>query len=139
MSYESRERKRVKRLVKRQVKKAHRSAETQARHFLTIARRQAKCERCPRRALEGDEFVYRHEPKQVLCVDCANALGIKWRTSWRWEREHAKRRHPRPDRATNTPARRYSPKELLAELVIEAGRSPKGGFTRSMTARWGVP
>jgi hypothetical protein len=139
MSYRTREQKREEKILHRRVKKAHGDRETKARHFLTIAKCKAKCERCPHRALAGDEFVYRHEPRQVLCVDCANLAGVKWRTSWRWEKAQAKRRHARPDRATaKSTASRYSPQELLAELVIEAGRSTRGGFTRSMTERWGL-
>ena len=137
MSHQTKEWKRREKATRRRVKQLHRSGETQANHYLTLAIRKAKCERCPRRLLRDDEFIYRHEPRQVLCVGCATALGIKWRTSWRWEQAQGKRR-PRP-RAERRMPTRVSPQELLAFLVIEAGRTPKGGFTRSMTERWGVP
>ena len=126
MSHQTKERERREKVAERQVKRAHRSEETRSRHFLTIAKRTTKCERCPRRLLTGDEFIYRHDPRQVLCVDCATALGVKWWTSRRWEQARGKR----PRRAERRMPVRISPQELLAELVIEAGRTPKGGFSR---------
>ena len=32
----------------------------------------------------------------------------------------------------------YSPQALLAELVIEAAKTPRGGYSRRMLKRWGM-
>jgi hypothetical protein len=128
MSYQSRQRKRV-------LKRHRRSEDTRSRHFLIEAQKNGRCFDCGGRFKAGATVVYRHTPLELLHRGCAERRGIKFRPSVRWERAQGKTR-PKPKRKRTIV--RTTPRELLAQLVIEAGRTPKGGYTRSMLERWGV-
>lgn len=127
MSYRTKQSKRV-------IKRHRRSKETRARHFLIYATRNCRCFDCGLKLRVGMEIVYRHTPLELLHRGCADHRGITYRPSIRWERAQGKRR-PKPSRKRIV---RYSRSELVAELVIEAGKTQKGGYSRSMLRRWCV-
>jgi hypothetical protein len=87
MSYKSREKKRRRRAALGQLREKHGEA-MRARHYLTITTRPCCCNRvgCGRSLRPGDEAVYRHTPRETLCVTCAELAGISYRPSQAWER-----------------------------------------------------
>jgi hypothetical protein len=85
MGYQHRERKRRGRLAQTSSRREQRSRYAD-RHYLTIASRAACCNRCGGSLRDGAECVYRHTPKQILCVTCADVERISYRPSMRWER-----------------------------------------------------
>ena len=85
MSFKSRERKRRERIAQTSGSREQRSKYAD-RHYLTIVNRPASCNRCGGSLRHGAECVYCHTPKQILCVSCADRLGIHYRPSLRWER-----------------------------------------------------
>jgi hypothetical protein len=91
LSYKSREKKRRARIAqsKRRHEQRGRYAE---RHYLTIVSRPASCNRCGGSLRNGAECVYRHTPRQILCVLCADSEKISYRPSMRWERRRSRRR-----------------------------------------------
>lgn len=66
-----------------------------SKYWLTVVRVKTACARVDchgQRILKlGDAMVYRKEPKECLCVQCATAEGIKYRPSKAWELSHRKR------------------------------------------------
>lgn len=91
MSYKSREKKRRKQIAIGNVRAKH--GETmRSRHYLTIVTRDGSCNGCGKalRKGRGDEAVYRHTPREIVCLSCATERGIKWRTSRSWERAQRK-------------------------------------------------
>jgi hypothetical protein len=64
------------------------------RWYLTIVSRKCCCNRCGRTLRDGGELVYRHRPKEVVCLDCPNRDGVRYRPSVRWERRNSKGRTP---------------------------------------------
>ena len=87
VSYESRAKKRK---YKAAVKKArrHRWRETARRWFLTLARKDTRCELCATLIHRRREIVYRHEPRAVRCLGCADRdPECSYRPSIRWERK----------------------------------------------------
>jgi hypothetical protein len=56
-----------------------------SRYFLTFAKRKCSCARCGGVQDTGREVVYRHEPREILCLACAESNGVKWRPSLKWE------------------------------------------------------
>ena len=93
MSYRSRAKKRRARLGQETSRREQRSKYAD-RHYLTIVKRACCCNRCGERLGEGAESVYRHTPKQIICLNCATVLGIKYRPSLRWERQKSDRSRP---------------------------------------------
>jgi hypothetical protein len=98
MSFRSRERKRRKRAaLNRDQARAHRSGSASHRWYLTILIKACSCNnpecgRHMRPGRKGDprEIVYRREPRTILCVDCAQRLGL-WpevRLSRKWIDAH---------------------------------------------------
>jgi hypothetical protein len=69
-----------------------RTEETARRWFLTLAKKPGRFDCCGDRFERGGEVVYRHEPRAVRCVRCADRGGVKYRLSLRYERA---RRAPR--------------------------------------------
>lgn len=128
MSYQTRQRKRA-------IKRHRQSDTTRARHFLIVATKPGRCYDCGLRLKTGMEIVYRHTPLELLHTGCADRRGIEYRPSLRWERAKGRKRS-RPKRKRIPVS--YSAAELVAELVLEAGKTPKGGYTRGMLERWGV-
>ena len=91
MSYKSREKKRRKMAAINNVRAKH--GETmKGRHYLTIVSRDCCCNSCGTslRKARQDEAVYRHTPREILCLTCATKSGVQYRPSRTWER--AKRR-----------------------------------------------
>ena len=96
MSYKSREKKRRKRTAINNVRTRH--GETmKGRHYLTVVQRDCCCNVCGRslRIARADDVVYRHEPRELLCLSCADDRGVEYRTSQRWERSRTRKRWPR--------------------------------------------
>ena len=60
------------------------------RHYLTIVSRSACCNDCGGSLRQGRECVYRYEPREILCKECAASRKIRYRLARRWEK-HAKR------------------------------------------------
>ncbi len=84
MSFKSRQKKRA----IQKARKAYASAIAE-RHYLTVVTRACSCNACGGALREGREMIYRHSPKAVLCLLCAEQQAIRFRTSQAWE----KRRH----------------------------------------------
>ena len=107
------------------------------RHWLTLVRKECHCENRGGKLRPGSEFVYRLEPRQTLCIKCADGLGIYYEPSMAWEK--ARRRGGR-NRRSAAPSGRWScsRQELVAELVIEAANTPRGAWTRRQLAAWDV-
>jgi hypothetical protein len=84
MSYESRVKKRRHKRVEGQRRRA---PETAGRWFLTLAKKPGRFGCCGDRFERGAEIVYRHEPREVRCMRCADRGGVKYRPSLRWERK----------------------------------------------------
>jgi hypothetical protein len=87
MSYESRQKKRRHKRVEAKAMQ-RRSPESARRWFLTLAKKSGRFACCGRRFERGGEIVYRHEPREVRCVRCADRLEDSrgYRPSIRWER-----------------------------------------------------
>jgi hypothetical protein len=97
MSFKSREKKRAARVA---IAKSRARSETMAgRRYLTIVSRHACCNDCGGSLRKGRECVYRHTPREILCVTCAQARKLHFRPSVRWERRQ------RQPRATDTPSK----------------------------------
>lgn len=88
MSYKSREKKRRKLAAIGNVRAKH--GETmKGRHYLTITTRDCCCNACGTalRKARRDRIVYRYEPREVLCPNCATERGIHYRLSRAIERQ----------------------------------------------------
>jgi ribosomal protein S27E len=87
VSFKSREKKRRYKAAVKKSKQRH-APETARRWFLTIARKPGACARCGDKLAGGAEVVYRHEPREVRCLRCADRLEDSkgYRPSLRWER-----------------------------------------------------
>jgi RNase P subunit RPR2 len=89
MSYKTREKKR-----RRNIAIANARPKPD-RHYLTIVRRAGCCNACGHSLRPGSECVYRFEPREILCKDCADGAGIQYRPSKSWEKRNSKRRQGR--------------------------------------------
>jgi hypothetical protein len=88
MSYRSRERKRRERIAQRRAQSnARRSGSSADRHWLTIVAQKTCCARCGYVLKPGREMVYRHRPREALCVSCADRQQLPYLPALRWERE----------------------------------------------------
>ena len=76
------------------------------RHYLTIVKRDCCCNRCGTALRVGHhECVYRHTPREILCLDCANRERVRYRLSRRWEAQNRDRNgKPTARRIGPTPA-----------------------------------
>jgi hypothetical protein len=97
MSFKSREKKRRRKLAMANARAKH--GETMAsRHYLTVVSRDCCCNRCGASLRAGrDDCVYRHTPREILCLGCATTQKIRYRLSRRWEqrKEHELQRGSR--------------------------------------------
>jgi hypothetical protein len=55
------------------------------RHYLTFAKGKCSCARCGGVQDTGREVVYRHKPREILCLACAESSGLKVQPSLKWE------------------------------------------------------
>jgi hypothetical protein len=62
------------------------------RHYLVMNKRKCLCGACGGVLMPRADIVYRHEPRELLCVPCSEAKGIKWRPSLKWEAAKRRRR-----------------------------------------------
>ena len=86
MSYASRQKKRRHKRIEAKARQ-RRSPESARRWFLTLAKKPGKFGCCGDRFERGAEIVYRHEPREVRCVGCADRdPECSYRPSLRWER-----------------------------------------------------
>jgi len=87
MSFQSRQKKRRYKRIEGKAKK-RRTAETAGRWFLTLAKKPGLFSCCGEQFGRGAEIVYRHEPREMRCVRCAERLedSKRFRPSLRWER-----------------------------------------------------
>jgi hypothetical protein len=93
MSFKQRQRRRKKsEAIAAAQKAARRSGSAARRYWLTLLQRKGCCARCGNVLREGAEAVYRHEPREALCLRCADRERIPYRPSVRWERDRRKRR-----------------------------------------------
>jgi hypothetical protein len=88
MSFQSREKKRKYKAAVAKSTRRH-SSETARRWFLTISRKAGACDVCGDKLAAGADVVYRHEPREVRCVSCAESdpESKGYRPSIRWERK----------------------------------------------------
>jgi zona occludens toxin (predicted ATPase) len=56
--------------------------------WLTIVLTTTCCANCAGILRARREMVYRHAPREALCVACADRRGLKYRPSVKWEREY---------------------------------------------------
>ena len=133
MSYRSRQKRSRSRNAKRRNANSH-----PERYYLTICTRTCSCGQpgCSRQLAAGAELVYRHEPREILCVPCADRQGVKYRPSLRWEAAKGHRPPPRSQpRAPQGGAREAQEIVLPTRAEIEAATR----HTREQLAAWGVP
>jgi hypothetical protein len=90
MSFKSREKKRRATLAMSRSRAAHEQTMAE-RHYLTIVSRACCCNACGGFLRNGAECVYRHTPRAILCKPCADAQGLRYRPSIRWERQQRKK------------------------------------------------
>ena len=89
MSYRSREKKRIRKAAISNVRAKH--GETmRSRHYLTIVTRSCCCNDCGKPLRRGAESVYRYEPREIVCLTCAELRGLDYRLSQSWERAKRK-------------------------------------------------
>jgi hypothetical protein len=88
VSYQSREKKRRHKRVEARARQ-RRSPESARRWFLTLAKKPGKFGCCGQGFERGGEIVYRHEPREVRCLRCAESdpESKGYRPSIRWERK----------------------------------------------------
>jgi hypothetical protein len=93
LSYKSREKKRRAKVATAKGQREQREHFAD-RHYLTIVKRPCCCNdvNCARYLRAGAECVFRYEPREILCVECADRRGIYYRPSTRWEASRKKRR-----------------------------------------------
>lgn len=89
MSFKSREKKRRRKLAIANARAKH--GETMAsRHYLTPVSMNCCCNRCGKSLRAGkDDVVYRHTPRELLCLECATAESVEYRTSRKWDARKA--------------------------------------------------
>jgi hypothetical protein len=88
MSFKSREKKRRAKIAQGRDKRAPQAD----RRYITIVSRPACCNKCGAALRKGADCVYRYEPREILCVNCATLQKIRYRTSLRWERHQDRKR-----------------------------------------------
>ena len=73
---------------------ARRTGSSAPRWWLTIVRGATCCARCAVVLRQGSEMVYRHTPRESLCVACAqnDPDARTFKPSVRWERERSRSR-----------------------------------------------
>ena len=92
MSFQSRQKKRRYKRIEAKARQ-RRSPESARRWFLTVAKKPGRHSCCGTGFERGAEIVYRHEPREIRCLSCADRdPECSYRPSIRWER---KRRVPK--------------------------------------------
>jgi hypothetical protein len=92
MGYRARERKRRRRVAQGHAQtEARQSGSSARRRLLTIVRQKTCCAACGWILKPGADMVYRHEPREALCVRCADRDRLKYRPSLHWEKAHSTR------------------------------------------------
>jgi hypothetical protein len=91
MSYTTREKKRRWKIAITNARAQQRKQHPD-RHYLTIVSRSACCNNCGSSLRAGAECVYRYDPREILCKNCADGAGLHYRPSRRWERQNRKRK-----------------------------------------------
>jgi hypothetical protein len=88
MSYESRQKKRRHKRIEAKARQRP-SPESARRWFLTLAKKPGRFTCCGVGFDRGAEIAYRHEPREVRCVSCAESdpESKGYRPSIRWERK----------------------------------------------------
>jgi len=93
MGFKQRESKRKKRAAVAASQRTARESGSSARKWwLTLVTKDTCCARCAGVLRAGREMVYRHAPREALCLPCAEADGLCYRPSVRWERARRARR-----------------------------------------------
>lgn len=88
MSFEAREKVRKQdRKISASSGSARSSGSAKGRYWLTVVSRKTCCALCAGILREGREVVYRHTPRESLCVSCAISAGVSYRPSTRWMKE----------------------------------------------------
>lgn len=87
MSYKTREKNRRRNIA---VANARPKAD---RHYLTIVSRAGCCNDCGGSLRPGGECIYRFEPREILCKECADGRKIPYRPSRRWEKHNRKQKN----------------------------------------------
>jgi hypothetical protein len=93
LSFKSREKRRRHKLANQLATagaRKNRTGETASRWFLTLARKPGKFACCGDHFDRGAEIIYRHEPREVRCLRCADRERVPYRPSIRWERANRK-------------------------------------------------
>jgi hypothetical protein len=79
--------------VARDRKQGRRSGSSAGQWWLTPVLRDTCCAKCAGLLRRGKkDMVYRHRPREALCIDCAEDLGVSFRPSARWEERRLRRR-----------------------------------------------
>jgi hypothetical protein len=99
-SFKSRQKKRAIKAAQRQQRA---SAEGRRRHYRTFVKRKCACNRHGGILKVGDECVFRHTPREILCVRCADELGIDYRLSAKWEARSRAKQEKRARREASRP------------------------------------
>jgi hypothetical protein len=102
VSFQSREKKRRYKAAEASARR-NRTSETASRWFLTLAKKPGRYMCCGGSFDRGAEIVFRHEPRAIRCVRCAERLedSKDYRLSFRWERAQ---RGQAPQLPTRLPA-----------------------------------
>lgn len=92
MGFKQRERKRLKKAaMESNTRTIRRRPKESTNWWLTVVREHTCCARCSGQLRAGREMVYRHTPRESLCLSCAEKFNVKFRPSLRWERDAAKK------------------------------------------------
>jgi hypothetical protein len=87
VGYRARERKRRQRIAQgRAQATARRSGTSATGWWLTRCRSKTCCARCAGILAPGAEMIYRREPRESLCVPCADRAGIQYQPALAWLR-----------------------------------------------------
>ena len=146
MSFKAREKERRCKIAMERDRKAQRGGTGSARHYLTLVSRNCCCNNpdCGRPLRRDAECVYRHEPREILCVACADRREIRYRPSARWEQanvtQSGKRRRKGGDQRPSTQAKRKtsSPRRTAAASAPTRAEIESARHTRDQLAAWGV-
>jgi hypothetical protein len=87
MGFKQRERRRKRRAAQAAAQRqSRRDSSAAARHWLTLVTETTCCATCGLVLRKGGAIVYRHRPREALCVPCADRAGVSYRPSLRWEK-----------------------------------------------------
>lgn len=87
MGFKQRERKRKAKAARQGAQhKARESGSSAGKWWLTMVNEKAACNVCAGILRVGRECVYRHTPREILCVRCAEGQQLHYRPSLAWEK-----------------------------------------------------